>query len=225
MLHFPPLRASGGRVFEGEIVIKNEKDFWAGLMFMGFGLAAVIIASLNYQMGTAVRMGPAYFPTMLGGLLAILGFIVFLRGFLSKLPPETMKANLSFGIADFVIGVATFAVLGYGSKVLFKNGDYGMLAASVLLAVLSFVFRPKTKPLILILACGMVFAYLLKPLGLVIAAIVLIFVSAYGGHEFKWKEVAILSVVLVIFSVVVFVKGLTLPFPVCPDFVASCPIR
>jgi len=196
--------------------IKNEKDFWAGIMFMGFGLAAVIIASLNYQMGTAVRMGPAYFPTVLGGLLAVLGFIVFLRAFLSKLPPETMKANMSFGIAEFVIGVVVFGALGYGSKVVFKNGDYGMLAASILLAVLSFMFRPKTKPLILILACGMVFAYLLKPLGLVLATILLVFVAALGGHEYKFKEVAILAVVLAVFSVVVFVYGLTLPFQIWP---------
>lgn len=196
--------------------IKNEKDFWAGLMFMGFGLAAVIIASLNYQMGTAVRMGPAYFPTVLGGLLAVLGFIVFLRAFFSKLPPETMKANMAFGISEFVLGVVVFGALGYGSKVVFKNGDYGMLAASVLLAVLSFMFRPKTKPLILILACGMVFAYLLKPLGLVLATILLVFVAALGGHEYKFKEVAILAVVLSIFSVVVFVYGLTLPFQVWP---------
>lgn len=196
--------------------IKNEKDFWAGLMFMGFGLAAVIIASLNYQMGTAVRMGPAYFPTVLGGLLAVLGFIVFLRAFFSKLPPETMKANMSFGIAEFVFGVVVFGALGYGSKVVFKNGDYGMLAASILLAVLSFMFRPKTKPLILILACGMVFAYLLKPLGLVLATILLVFVAALGGHEYKFKEVAILAVVLAIFSVVVFVYGLTLPFQIWP---------
>lgn len=196
--------------------IKNEKDFWAGLMFMGFGLAAVIIASLNYQMGTAVRMGPAYFPTMLGGLLAILGFIVFLRAFFSKLPPETMKANMAFGITEFVLGVVVFGALGYGSKVVFKNGDYGMLAASILLAVLSFMFRPKTKPLILILACGMVFAYLLKPLGLVLATILLVFVAALGGHEYKFKEVAILALVLAIFSVVVFVYGLTLPFQIWP---------
>ncbi len=198
-------------------MIKNEKDFWAGLMFMGFGLAAVIIASLNYQMGTAVRMGPAYFPTVLGGLLAILGFIVFLRAFLSKLPPETMKANMSFGILDFVVAIAVFAALGYGSKLIFKNGDYGMLAASVLLAVLSFLFRPKTKPLILILACGMVFAYLLKPLGLVLATILLVFVAALGGHEYRFKEVAILAVLLSIFSVAVFVYGLTLPFPIWPN--------
>ncbi|MDA0983990.1 MAG: tripartite tricarboxylate transporter TctB family protein [Proteobacteria bacterium] len=196
--------------------IKNEKDFLAGLMFMGFGLAALIIATLNYQMGSALRMGPAYFPVMLGGLLAILGFVVFLRGFFSKLPPETMKANMSFGILDFVLAVVVFGALGYGSKVLFKNGDYGMLAASVLLAVLSFLYRPNSKPLILIVACGVVFAYLLKPLGLVLATMLLVFVAALGGPEYKFKEVAIVAVALAIFSVVVFVYGLTLPFQIWP---------
>ena len=51
---------------------------------------------------------------------------------------------------------------------------------------------------------------LLKPLGLVLASVILVFISAFGGHEFKVKEVAIMSVVLVIFSVLVFVKGLSL---------------
>jgi hypothetical protein len=60
---------------------------------------------------------------------------------------------------------------------------------------------------------------------LVLAAVILVFIAAVGGHEFKWKEVAILSVVLVIFSVLVFVKGLTLPFPICPSFIDNCPIR
>jgi len=47
----------------------------------------------------------------------------------------------------------------------------------------------------------------------------LVFISAYGGHEFKWKEVAIMSVILVIFAVLVFVKALSLPFPICPEVI------
>ena len=65
----------------------------------------------------------------------------------------------------------------------------------------------------------------LMVLGLVLATGVLIFVAAFGGHEFKWKEVTILYVVLVVFSLLVFVKGLTLPFPICPAFMDTCPIR
>ena len=69
--------------------IKNGKDFWAGLMFMGFGLGFTLVAQ-NYPMGSAVRMGPAYFPTVLGGMLAVLGGMVFLAGCQPgrKAPPQ-----------------------------------------------------------------------------------------------------------------------------------------
>ena len=154
--------------------IKSPQDFWAGLMFIAFGVFFVVVAQMSYQMGTAVRMGPGYFPTVLGGMLAFLGAVVLVDSVVEEGPP-----------------------------------------------IAKFHFRP----LLFIAASSLAFAYLLKPLGLAGASAALIFISAYGGHEFKWKEVAILSVILIIFSVLVFVKGLVLPFPICPDFIEVCPIR
>ena len=58
--------------------IKSPKDFWSGLMFVASGLFFAIWAITHYQMGTAVRMGPAYFPAMLGGLLVVLGAMIFI---------------------------------------------------------------------------------------------------------------------------------------------------
>jgi putative tricarboxylic transport membrane protein len=66
--------------------IKSPKDFWAGLMFIGFGLFFAVWALMNYQMGTAVRMGPAYFPAVLGGLLTFLGILVFIESFAMEGP-------------------------------------------------------------------------------------------------------------------------------------------
>ncbi len=146
--------------------IKSPKDFWAGLLFIAFGLFFLVVAR-NYQMGSAVRMGPAYFPTVLGGIMAVLGAIVLFQA---------------------------LVVQGEG------------------LPKFSF------KPLFFISLSLVLFGYLLKPLGFVLALVVLIFVCAFGGHEFKAKEVGILTIVLIIFSVLVFVKGLTLPFPLWPDF-------
>jgi len=148
--------------------IKSPKDFWAGLMFMGFGAFFLVWAVIHYQMGTAVRMGPAYFPTMLGGLLAVLGLFVLLGSFAIEGPP-----------------------------------------------VPEFAFRP----LILISVGCVLYGYLMKPLGLVGATAALVYVSALGGHEFNWKEATVLYVILILFSYLVFVKGLTLPFPVWPEFV------
>ena len=55
--------------------IKSQEDFWSGLMFIGFGIAAIIIAR-DYPAGSAMRMGPGYFPTMIGGLLVVFGAII-----------------------------------------------------------------------------------------------------------------------------------------------------
>lgn len=60
--------------------IKNQQDFWAGLMFIGFGLVTVIIAR-DYPMGSAMRMGPGYFPTCLGGLMVLIGAVVTATAF------------------------------------------------------------------------------------------------------------------------------------------------
>ena len=66
---------------------RDQKDFNAGLMFMAIGLIFAI-GAFNYPMGSALRMGPAYFPSVLGWMLVILGAIVFLRSFfLHKEPP------------------------------------------------------------------------------------------------------------------------------------------
>jgi hypothetical protein len=159
---------------ESTVKIKSPKDFWSGVMFIVTGLFFLGWAVSFYQMGTSVRMGPAYFPAVLGGLLAVLGAIVMLGSFAISGPP----------IAKF-----------------------------------------HYRPLILISVACVVYGYLMKPAGLLVATAALVFISAYGGHEFKWKEVGILYLFLVIFSVLVFVKGLALPFPICPDFMEYCPIR
>lgn len=60
--------------------LKISKDLLAGLIFIGFGLAFGY-ASLNYQIGTAFRMGPGYFPLVLSGIIIFLGVIILLQSF------------------------------------------------------------------------------------------------------------------------------------------------
>ena len=58
--------------------IRHPKDFYSGLIFIAFGVAAIVIAS-NYALGTAARMGPGYFPRILGIGLILLGAALSLR--------------------------------------------------------------------------------------------------------------------------------------------------
>ncbi|MDT7517894.1 tripartite tricarboxylate transporter TctB family protein [Rhodoferax sp. TBRC 17660] len=55
--------------------IKSQKDFFSGLMFIVVGAAFALGAS-TYSIGTGARMGPGYFPLVLGVLLAIIGIAV-----------------------------------------------------------------------------------------------------------------------------------------------------
>jgi putative Mn2+ efflux pump MntP len=86
--------------------IKSKKDFNAGLMFVAFGLVFATVAK-NYPMGTAVRMGPAYFPTILGWLLVILGVIVFIQSFVvSEEKPKKMDPRALLWILGSVLAFA-----------------------------------------------------------------------------------------------------------------------
>ena len=76
--------------------IKSQKDFNAGLMFIAIGglfaVGAIGIPALGipgYPMGSALRMGPAYFPSILGVLVMILGAVIFFDSFfIEEAPPR-----------------------------------------------------------------------------------------------------------------------------------------
>lgn len=196
--------------------VKNPKDFWSGLMFMGFGLFFAIWAVIHYQMGTAVRMGPAYFPAMLGGLLTVLGLIIFASSLAAR--DEGATLALPFNIVDIIIVVAIYVVAGYSAKAINISPDWVIVGATVVICVLCVRFRPAASGLVLVSAGCVFYGYLMKPFGLVGATAALVYVSAFGGHEFRWKEVTILYVILMFFSWLVFVKGLSLPFPLWPAY-------
>jgi hypothetical protein len=61
------------------IRIRSPKDFYAGVMFLSFGVLATWVAG-DYPMGSAIRMGPGYFPRVLGALLCLLGVAICARG-------------------------------------------------------------------------------------------------------------------------------------------------
>src|SRR3954462_14830542 len=71
-----PSKSAGSIPLLGDnMKIKSQKDFWSGLMFLGIGIAFAWGAT-NYTVGEGARMGPGYFPLMLGILLALIGLFV-----------------------------------------------------------------------------------------------------------------------------------------------------
>lgn len=58
--------------------IKSQKDFFSGLMFTVVG-ASFAYGATNYSIGSGGRMGPGYFPLLLGVILAILGSAIMFK--------------------------------------------------------------------------------------------------------------------------------------------------
>ena len=105
---------------------RDRKDFNAGVLYIAIGGFFAGFAT-NYPMGTAVRMGPAYFPTILGGLLIFLGLVLLFRSFAAtdaELPSKTHWRPLLciigaaclfaalIGTAGMVIAAAVMMLLG-----------------------------------------------------------------------------------------------------------------
>lgn len=66
--------------------IRSPRDFWAGLVFIA--LAALFIGlSRQYNIGNMHRMGPALFPVLVSGLLALLGLVITVKSFAADGPP------------------------------------------------------------------------------------------------------------------------------------------
>ena len=106
-------------------LIRHPKDFWAGVLFIAFGGAACVIA-LDYAMGTAARMGPGYFPRVLGLLLCALGALLVLRSF------KLQGAPLSFPTFK-PIAIVLGSVLLFGLVV----NKAGLVIATLLLVLVS----------------------------------------------------------------------------------------
>lgn len=83
-------------------MIKSQKDFFSGLLFTAFGTAFAVGAQ-NYGMGVAAKMGPGFFPTMLGIILALIGVAVLVGAFTKGAPGGDKVGTLAYRQLFFVI--------------------------------------------------------------------------------------------------------------------------
>ena len=82
---------------------RNNRDFFAGMLYILTGVVGMWIAR-DYPFGSALRMGPGYFPTVLGGIMIAFGFAVLLMGVKNN---EKIKGNWSIR-AMIVTGTNAF---------------------------------------------------------------------------------------------------------------------
>lgn len=140
-------------------LIKNPRDFWAGIMFLGVGGLFAGIA-LTYKLGTAARMGPGYFPFFLGLILAALGLAIALTALRDR--------NKGPGVDKFHWGpvfwvLMPIVVFGFGLKIA------GMILMGLFVVIVSSIGSEefKLKPTIwlaigLVIFCSLSFVTALK---------------------------------------------------------------
>jgi hypothetical protein len=83
--------------------IKSQKDFFAGLMFTVVGIAFGWGAT-NYNIGQGARMGPGYFPLMLGILLAALGLVITFTALVVETERGDRVGSIAWKPLGFIIG-------------------------------------------------------------------------------------------------------------------------
>ncbi len=106
-------------------VAGNPKDFWTGIIFIAIGGAAIFL-SRGYGMGTAVKMGPAYFPVLLSILLIVIGSLSLARSFIK---PGTPIGTVAWkGLFMVIASTVLFGAIVRGA---------GMVIALPLLIIIS----------------------------------------------------------------------------------------
>jgi hypothetical protein len=142
------------------VKIKSQKDFFSGLLFMGLGIAFGW-GALGYKLGDAGRMGPGYFPLILGSLMAVLGAVITLKALVGKSEVVdrigswawrplvfVLSSNLVFGLllgglpsislppTGLIAGIFGLTIIASLAERRFHSRDVLILAA--ILAVISY---------------------------------------------------------------------------------------
>ncbi len=108
--------------------IKSQKDFASGLMFTIMG-AAFAYGATKYSLGTGARMGPGYFPLMLGVLLAILGAIITFKALVVETADGEPIGKLAWKPLGFIIGANLLFGILLGGLPAFKIPAMGLIVA------------------------------------------------------------------------------------------------
>jgi Tripartite tricarboxylate transporter TctB family len=118
------------------VKIKSQKDFLSGLMFLVLG-GVFAWGATHYSIGTGARMGPGYFPMMLGILLAILGAVILMGSLIVETPDGDKVAKIAWRPLGYILGanVVFGAMLGGLPKLGIPS--FGLIAAIFALIIIA----------------------------------------------------------------------------------------
>jgi hypothetical protein len=116
--------------------IQSQKDFFSGLMFMSVGVAFALGAS-NYKIGNGAKMGPGYFPIILGVILTLIGVAVTTNSLLVATPDGEKIGKIAWKPLFFIITANLVFGAAIGGVPEFGIPPLGLIIGIVLLAFIS----------------------------------------------------------------------------------------
>jgi len=126
------------------VKLASQKDFLSGLMFTVVG-AAFALGAREFEVGTAARMGPGYFPLMLGVLLAVLGVVITVQSFRKGGPDGDPVGAIAWRPLVFVLGAnLVFGALLVGVPAL-GIPAFGLIVALYALVIIAGFAQPGTS--------------------------------------------------------------------------------
>lgn len=124
--------------------IKSEKDFYSGLMFTIVG-GAFAIGATTYNIGTGARMGPGYFPLLLGIILAVLGALIMFKGVVTPTETGDKLGGMAWRPLLYIIGANVLFGILLGGLPKLGIPAMGLIAAIYGLTILAAMAGEKFK--------------------------------------------------------------------------------
>jgi len=124
--------------------IKSEKDFYSGLMFTVVG-GAFAIGATTYNIGTGARMGPGYFPLLLGIILAVLGGMIMFKGVVTRTETGDKLGSMAWRPLGYIIGANVLFGVLLGGLPKFGIPAMGLVAAIFGLTIMASLAGEKFK--------------------------------------------------------------------------------
>lgn len=136
-----------------------HQDFWAGLLFIGFGLLGLWL-SRDYRMGTLQNMSTGYFPQLVCYGLILLGAVIAWLGFRARAVEQGETVPLSRAVLIIPVAVAVFG---------WTIERFGLVAALMAMLVIGALGGRGLKPtsfavasVTLIAVCYLIFIWGLR---------------------------------------------------------------
>jgi hypothetical protein len=110
-----------------QLRIKNPQDFWSGIFFIALGVLAIYF-SRDYVMGSALKPGPGYFPTWLGGIVIALGAAITALSFRLEATADQRRSLREWGFRPWLVLPITLAAFA-----LLMEAEFGFVPSLIVL--------------------------------------------------------------------------------------------